>query len=715
MLSRAITTSGCLKRSTTCCLHPRMVQQNNNVPKISNALYNQHNINNLKSPILQQQRLLCSVFITEQSLQQKILEATMLSPSPQKCDYLRSQMNLQQQQQQQQVKQTRRWFGKKSKAKKKVRVEKYQKTTSSSSSSPVITKTSSIAAIETKAVEVSSSSDNNSNDHNPMLANISATAPDDPLASDDGKEYVEKYKLPDQKKEKVLTDIQTEIQDEYKKGKYSKALKIAKAGIKPIQKHFGDDHPVTASTYCNIGLLQKLLGDYIESRRHYKMALKIYKNVVGNDHSSYASVLHNLGNLNRSQIHFDTTLKVDERLSLIEDSIEHLQEALSIRLAELGNEHAHTVITKSSLGIALATHVLHQYKQVTKKTEQMNHLQQNQAQDSTNATTTISLIPTSTNVTTEGWDAAEEYLRKALKTAIDNPRGQSMKKKIKSKKKQNIKKKMKELKEKKKKDNNDDANDDENTAIDDQQKAYYDKMETLSSATAGQNLAVFLKARATIIVTNNNENDDDSNLGNDDNNDDNNDLISNNNGLTKKGQEEGNKEQPSLVNDEERQQEEINNRKKIEQQIKNQEEKDSLLLESLTLYKQVLKVRTDILSENVKHPDIYITKHSLAELLDLMGDTENANKIRQDIIDTYDDTYLGNKQNNDNENENDTDSSNKTTTIVNDDFNMIPNNDTTIVNSSADTSDDDADDTKDTLHNDQIRTSNSTSSSINEI
>jgi hypothetical protein len=46
--------------------------------------------------------------------------------------------------------------------------------------------------------------------------------------------------------------------------------------------------------------------------------MKIYGKVVGRDHASYAMNLHNLGELNKSQVHSDTSLKATERLSLVE-------------------------------------------------------------------------------------------------------------------------------------------------------------------------------------------------------------------------------------------------------------------------------------------------------------------------------------------------------------------------------------------------------------
>ena len=60
----------------------------------------------------------------------------------------------------------------------------------------------------------------------------------------------------------------------------------------------------------------------------------------------------------------------------------------------------------------------------------------------------------------------------------------------------------------------------------------------------------------------------------------------------------------------------------------------ALMKEAKSLYNQVEKVRTQLLPK--QHPDLYATKYSLAELLEVIGDTEAANQLRQEIIDTYD-------------------------------------------------------------------------------
>lgn len=330
----------------------------------------------------------------------------------------------------------------------------------------------------------------------------------------------ERFKMPDKDTELKLASIQSQINEHYKQGDFTKSLEISQDLLKQTESHFGKDHPATASAYNNIGLMQKLLGDFIEARKHYNQAMRIYGKVVGRDHASYAMTLHNLGALSKSQVHFDTSLKATERLSLVETALEHFEEAWTIRKAELGKEHPYTVATRSSYGSTLAAQVLYQHKYVERGTQQRQY---------------VALNPKS--VTDQGWKAAEEHLRQAMKTAIDNPRGR------------NISSKNKEPTNKTKKRKG---------------RKQQQQIETLSAAAAAQNLAIFLKSRSMTESPYN----------------------------------------------------------KV------------LMKEAKTLYNQVEKVRKQLLPP--QHPDLYATKYSMAELLDAIGDEEAANKVRQEIIDTYD-------------------------------------------------------------------------------
>ncbi len=284
-------------------------------------------------------------------------------------------------------------------------------------------------------------------------------------------EEPEKFAMPDRDMELKLAAIQSRISEHYKQGDFSKALKVSKQLFQQSQAHFGQNHPATASALNNMGLMQKLLGDFIESRKHYTAALRIYAKVVGRDHASYAMTLHNLASLNKAQVHFDTTLKATERLTLVETALEYFEEAFLIRKAELGDEHPLTIATQSSWGSTLAAQVLHQHRHVGSDTSNSHSNSSSTATTNNNSNSNnnnkakyVSLNPEA--VTRQGWEAAEHHLRQALETAIQNPRGKKTKQSKKVASPSSAKKTLERA------------------------------METLSAAAAAQNLAIFLKSRA---------------------------------------------------------------------------------------------------------------------------------------------------------------------------------------------------------------------------
>lgn len=225
--------------------------------------------------------------------------------------------------------------------------------------------------------------------------------------------------------------IQQEIRIHHKHGNYKDALIASEKLLEEAQELFGKDHPATASAFNNVGLMHKMMGDWDSSRKNYHESLRVYGRVVGKDHASYAAALHNIGALNKSQVHVDETLTGIQRLQLNEEALEYLLDAWRIRQVELGDEHAHTIASRSNYGATLAAQVI---QSTSKSKKKMSRLTQ------------------------QRWEAAEDHLRQALKTAIDNPRGDTI------------------------------ADRKDSTIA------------TLSAAAAAQNLAVFLKARGTEIV-----------------------------------------------------------------------------------------------------------------------------------------------------------------------------------------------------------------------
>lgn len=375
--------------------------------------------------------------------------------------------------------------------------------------------------------------------------------------SNDSKTDQKPLRMPDKDTELQLADLQATITDEYKQGNFKRALSSSQNLLKQTQEHFGFnvDHPATASAMNNVGLMHKLLGNFTEARQHYVGAMRIYASVCGRDHASYAMTLHNIGNLNKSQVHFDTSLKATERLSLVEASMEYLEEAFAIRNAELGAGHPHTIATRSAIGSTLAAQVLYQHKMVEATA--------GEDQDSNNTRKQyVALDPQ--GITQQHWRLAEEHLRASLQMAIDNPRGRQIQK-------NNHRKNQKGNKRKGSKQYIKPQKNTSKSGL---------LITTLSAASAAQNLAVFLKSLGMTF-------EEDSSL------------------------------------------------------------RKQHLHEAKDLYEKAQEVRSQLLPYD--HPDLYATKYSLAELLDVLAlapggkseeerqkHEEAANTLRQEIIDTYD-------------------------------------------------------------------------------
>ena len=368
--------------------------------------------------------------------------------------------------------------------------------------------------------------------------------------------------------------MQSHIRTHYRHAAYNEALETSHQLLDACQKLFGDNHPATASAYNNIGLMHKALGQFDDSRTNYAKALELYRDIVGTDHASYAAALNNLGNLDRAQAHVDEDLDVAQRLELNESAVKYFDDALAIRAVELGDDHPNTVTSRSNLGGALAALVLLRHAAAAEKakaTTESNEERPSSVEDSSSG---------GDRVDDRGWEAAEDHLRSALRTSTANPRGRKanvsahnqavdaqkaerQKNKPVSKRKRNREKKMlsKHI---------------------EQQKAAAtgggsgSDIQTLSAASAAQNLAVFLKSRADVIGT----------------------------------AAEAGVTIPAHL------------------------DRNDMYAESRRLYESALKVRSELRDKH--HPEVVATKFSLAELLAVTGDEDGANVLRSEILEAYD-------------------------------------------------------------------------------
>ena len=344
-----------------------------------------------------------------------------------------------------------------------------------------------------------------------------------------------------------------------------------------------------------------------------------------------------------------------ERMRLNESAIEYLDEAYRIRLSELGGDHPHTVSSRSQLGSAMAASVIAERRGMMgglietelrrlKKSRNVADASGMEAYVPEAIARAASGVSSKLKLTRRRWEAAEEHLRGALDTAVENPRGEGVGPLIhlptgggggkvgedkggggltlpsrREDKEGMSKKEKKKLGKEKIRDKrranatgsgseaerNDDGGDGggKHEAI----RGVASRVTTLSAATAAQNLAVFLRnysdwMRLSLLdeTTTTTKGDD---------------------GSREKRRSEG----VELLN--------------------------RTIREARHLYESALHVRSSILPPH--HPDVIATKFSLAELLDSPGatktmiagsatsvtsagiDSERANRLREEILSAY--------------------------------------------------------------------------------
>ena len=305
-------------------------------------------------------------------------------------------------------------------------------------------------------------------------SNSTESAPD---TGDDNKPNLPKSS--GQLVEEEILSLQSELRTHHRHAAYDTALQTATKLLELTISHFGNLHPSTASAHNNVGLMMKCLGRYGEAKESYHESLRIYGEVCGKDHASYAAALSNLGMLERGRVlesesatdeengtnseinnlpnedgidleelrekntptHNNEKLSAMERMQLNESAIEYFDEAYRIRLSELGPEHPHTITSQSQLGSAMAAAVIAERRGRIGGLIESELRQLKQAKNVKDAKEMEAYVPEAikraasktslsgglgSKLTRRRWEAAEQHLRGALSNAVDNPRGESV-------------------------------------------------------------------------------------------------------------------------------------------------------------------------------------------------------------------------------------------------------------------------------------------------
>ena len=125
-----------------------------------------------------------------------------------------------------------------------------------------------------------------------------------------------------------------ELEDQ---ARYQDALFVYEKALAIREKVLGDYHPDTATTYNNLGILYKNIGEYDKALDYYLKALAIKEKVLGTDHPYTAQTYNNLGVL------YDNMGEYDKAL-------DYYLKALAVREKALGTDHPDTAVTYHNLG-----------------------------------------------------------------------------------------------------------------------------------------------------------------------------------------------------------------------------------------------------------------------------------------------------------------------------------------------------------------------------
>ena len=127
----------------------------------------------------------------------------------------------------------------------------------------------------------------------------------------------------------------------YYVAEYKKAEELYKKALEIRERILGEEHPDTATSYNNLGVVYARQGEYKKAEELYKKALEIRERILGEEHPDTATSYNNLG-------------VVYARQGEYKKAEELYKKALEIRERILGEEHPDTATSYNNLGVVYA-------------------------------------------------------------------------------------------------------------------------------------------------------------------------------------------------------------------------------------------------------------------------------------------------------------------------------------------------------------------------
>ncbi len=145
---------------------------------------------------------------------------------------------------------------------------------------------------------------------------------------------------PEEKYEKLLFDYAGFL---FIYARYPEAVEVYLRQIPLSEKLYGTDHPNTATSYNNIGMVYHHQGAYDQALEYYNKALEIKKKVLGENHPSTATSYNNIGMVYHHHGAYDQAL-------------ECYNKALEIQKRVLGEDHPDTATSYNNIGLIYHHH-----------------------------------------------------------------------------------------------------------------------------------------------------------------------------------------------------------------------------------------------------------------------------------------------------------------------------------------------------------------------
>ncbi|GHU24550.1 hypothetical protein FACS1894164_11450 [Spirochaetia bacterium] len=120
-------------------------------------------------------------------------------------------------------------------------------------------------------------------------------------------------------------------------GNYEKALEFYQKACAILEKVLGSEHPDTAGSYNNIGVVYRDMGNYEKALEFHQKARAIREKVLGLEHPDTAASYNNIG-------------VVYDSMGDYEKALEFHQEARAIKEKVRGSEHPDTATSYNNIG-----------------------------------------------------------------------------------------------------------------------------------------------------------------------------------------------------------------------------------------------------------------------------------------------------------------------------------------------------------------------------